>query len=113
MTWFRYNNKITVSHKFDPHKIGIDLTMEYEFDYHPVGLLFNYQFGFNIAIQQGGFVMRSSNNMIILSIVFFVFAAAFSVVFWEDVSWAAKIGLFLFGFGSGVTAGRWLAMRSR
>ena len=44
--------------------------------------------------------------------MFFVFAAAFSVVFWVDVSLAAKIGLFVLGFGSGVTAGQWLAKRS-
>jgi hypothetical protein len=56
--------------------------------------------------------MRSNNNLIILAIVFFVFAAGFSVVFWEDVSLAAKIGLFVLGFGSGVTAGQWFARQS-
>jgi hypothetical protein len=56
--------------------------------------------------------MKSSNYLIVLSIIFFVFAAAFSVVFWVDISLAAKIGLFVLGFGSGVTAGQWLAKRS-
>jgi hypothetical protein len=56
--------------------------------------------------------MKSQNYLIGLSILFFVFAAAFSVVFWEDVSWAVKIGLFVLGFGSGVTAGQWFAGRS-
>ena len=56
--------------------------------------------------------MKSSNYLIVLSILFFVFAAAFSVVFWVDVSLAAKIGLFVLGFGSGVTTGQWLARRS-
>ncbi|UCF27110.1 MAG: hypothetical protein JSW42_10740 [Chloroflexota bacterium] len=56
--------------------------------------------------------MKSSNSLIGVSILFFVFAAAFSVLFWGDVSWAAKIGLFVLGFGSGVTAGQWLARRS-
>jgi len=56
--------------------------------------------------------MKSSNSMLTTSIMFFVFAAVFSVVFWEDVSLAAKIGLFVLGFGSGVTAGQWLARRS-
>lgn len=55
--------------------------------------------------------MNSSNSMIIISILFFVFAAAFSIVFWGDVSWAAKIGLFVLGFGSGVTAGQWVTKR--
>ena len=56
--------------------------------------------------------MKSKNALIILSILFFVFAAAFSVLFWGDVPMAAKIGLFVFGFGSGVTAGQWFARRS-
>ena len=56
--------------------------------------------------------MKSNNYWISLSIMFLVFAAAFSVVFWEDVSLAAKLGLFALGFGSGVTASQWLARRS-
>jgi len=44
--------------------------------------------------------------------MFFVFAAAFSIIFWEDVSWGAKIAFFVLGFGSGVTAGQWLIRRS-
>jgi len=56
--------------------------------------------------------MKSSSYLIGLSILFFIFAAAFSVVFWGDVSLAAKVGFFALGFGSGVTAGQWLAMRS-
>jgi uncharacterized protein YebE (UPF0316 family) len=56
--------------------------------------------------------MKSSNYLIGLSILFFVFAVAFSVVFWGDVSLAAKVVFFAFGFGSGVTAGQWFARRS-
>jgi len=56
--------------------------------------------------------MKSNNYLIIMSIVFLVFAGVFSVVFWGDVSLVAKIGLFVLGFGSGVTAGHWLARRS-
>jgi len=47
-----------------------------------------------------------------LSILFIVFAVVFSVVFWGDVSLAAKIGFFVTGFGSGVNAGRSFAKRS-
>jgi hypothetical protein len=56
--------------------------------------------------------LKSNNYLIGLSILFFVFAAAFSVVFWGDVSFAAKVGFFALGFGSGVTAGQWFARRS-
>ena len=56
--------------------------------------------------------MKSNNYLIGLSILFFVLAAAFSVVFWADVSLAARTGFFSLGFGSGVTAGQWYARRS-
>jgi hypothetical protein len=56
--------------------------------------------------------MKSNNMLIGLSILFFVLAAALSLVFWADVSLAAKIGLFVLGFGSGVTAGQWSPRRS-
>ena len=68
--------------------------------------------GCNITIHKGGLAMKSNNYLIGLSIMFFVFAAAFSVVFWGDVSLAAKAGLFVLGFASGVTAGQWFARRS-
>ena len=56
--------------------------------------------------------MKSNNTLMGLSILFFVLAAAFSLVFWADVSLAAKIALFVLGFGSGVTAGQWFVRRS-
>ena len=56
--------------------------------------------------------MKSNHYLISLSILFFVLAVAFSAVFWADVSLAAKVGFFVLGFGSGVTAGQWLARRS-
>jgi hypothetical protein len=56
--------------------------------------------------------MKSNNYLIGLSIMFFVFAAAFSFVFWGDVSLVAKVAFFVLGFGSGVTAGQWFARRS-
>jgi hypothetical protein len=56
--------------------------------------------------------MKSNSMMIPLSILFFILAAALSLVFWADVSLAAKIGLFVLGFGSGLTTGQWLAKRT-
>ena len=53
--------------------------------------------------------MKSNNLLMGLSILFFVLAVAFSLAFWADVSWAAKIAFFVLGFGSGATAGEWLA----
>ena len=56
--------------------------------------------------------MKSNNILIGLSILFFVLAAAFALVFWADVSLVAKIGFFVLGFGSGMMAGQWFARRS-
>ena len=56
--------------------------------------------------------MKRSNNLLGLSIMFFVFAVVFSIILWPDISLAAKIGLFVFGFGSGAAAGQWFARRS-
>jgi hypothetical protein len=66
----------------------------------------------NISIHKGGLAMKSSNYLIGLSILFFVFAAAFSFVFWGDVSLAVKVSFFALGLGSGATAGQWFARRS-
>jgi len=46
--------------------------------------------------------MKLNNYLIGLSILFFVFAAAFSVVFWGDISLVAKVGFFALGFVSGL-----------
>jgi hypothetical protein len=56
--------------------------------------------------------MKSSSYLIGLSILIFVLAVAFSLVFWPSVSLAAKIAFFILGFGSGVAAGQWFARRS-
>ena len=61
---------------------------------------------------RGDPTMKSNNVLIGLSILFFVLAVAFALVFWADVSLVAKIGFFVLGFGSGVTAGQWFARRS-
>jgi len=65
----------------------------------------------DFTIYKGSLAMKSNIYLIILSILFFVFAGIFSVLFWEDISLVAKIGLFVLGFGSGVTAGQWFARR--
>ncbi len=41
--------------------------------------------------------MKSNNYLIGLSILFFVLAVAFSLVFWGEVALVAKIGFFVLG----------------
>jgi len=45
--------------------------------------------------------MTSRSSAIPVALMFFVFAAAFSVVFWPEVSIAAKVAFFATGVGCG------------
>jgi len=55
--------------------------------------------------------MKSGKSRLSLSIMFFVLAIVFSLLFWEAAPLAAKIGLFVLGFGSGLTACQWMFER--
>jgi hypothetical protein len=57
--------------------------------------------------------MKSNNSLIIISILFLLFATFASVAVWSDISSAAKIGLFAFGFGAGVPNGVLISRRQR
>lgn len=57
--------------------------------------------------------MKSNNVLIGLALLFLVLAASISVISWADVSSAVKIGMFAFGFGSGVTTGVLIARRQK
>ena len=50
--------------------------------------------------------MTRRTSSISIAAMFFVFAAAFSVVFWPDVSMASKLAFFATGFGCGAAIGR-------
>jgi hypothetical protein len=56
--------------------------------------------------------MKSNNALVGMSLMFLVFAVATSVVIWSDVSTAAKIAMFTFGYGAGVTGGTLIVRRS-
>ena len=57
--------------------------------------------------------MKSNNSLIIMAVMFLLFATVSSVVIWSDVSMAAKIGFFAFGYGVGITTGILIARRQR
>ena len=57
--------------------------------------------------------MKSNNSLIIMAVMFLLFATVSSVVIWSDVSTAAKIGFFAFGYGTGITTGILIARRQR
>ncbi|MBN2104236.1 hypothetical protein JW835_09380 [bacterium] len=51
--------------------------------------------------------MVKQKSFIAIAVLFFIFAAAFSVVLWPDVSAAAKIAFFATGVGCGVGIGQY------
>ena len=55
--------------------------------------------------------MKNKKSFLGTAALFFVLAAVFSIVFWQDGSLAAKIGLFTLGFGSGITAEQWFIFK--
>ncbi len=57
--------------------------------------------------------MKSNNSLIIMAVLFLLFAAVSSVVIWADISTAAKIGFFAFGYGAGIPTGILIARRQR
>jgi hypothetical protein len=56
--------------------------------------------------------MKSSRRLIGVAFMFFALAAALSVVIWQDISLAARIGLFALGFGCGMATRASFAARS-
>ena len=55
-------------------------------------------------------MMRHRKSFVPTALLFFVLAAALSVTIWADVSPAAKLAFFCFGFASGVAAGGHIAL---
>ena len=49
--------------------------------------------------------MKLNNSLIIMAVMFLLFATVSSVVIWSNVSIAAKIGFFAFGYGAGIPTG--------
>jgi hypothetical protein len=56
--------------------------------------------------------MKSKNALIATALLFLVMAVTTSVVLWGDVSSPVKIGMFAFGFSSGIAVGTLIARRS-
>jgi bacteriorhodopsin len=57
--------------------------------------------------------MKSNNSLIVMAILFLLFATVMSVVIWADVSSAVKFGFFAFGFGAGIPTGVLISRRQR
>jgi hypothetical protein len=57
--------------------------------------------------------MKSNNSLIMMTILFLLFATVSSVAIWSDVSSAVRIGFFAFGYGAGIPAGVLISRRQR
>lgn len=57
--------------------------------------------------------MKSNNALVAVALVSLILAVTASVTLWDDVGMAVKIGMFAFGFASGVSVGTIIARRSR
>ena len=57
--------------------------------------------------------MKSNYGLMGIALLFLILAVTSSLVIWSEVSSAVKIGMFAFGFGSGIAAGTLIARRSK
>lgn len=55
--------------------------------------------------------MKSNNAVVGIALLFLTLAVAASAAVWGDVSSPVKIGMFAFGFGSGIATGTLIARR--
>jgi len=58
-------------------------------------------------------IMKSSNVLVIMALAMLALAAIVSALFWGDIPSAIKIGMYAFGFGTGVAAGVLISRRQR
>ena len=57
--------------------------------------------------------MKSNNALIGMALLFLIMAVSSSVTLWSDVSSPVKIGMYAFGFATGIVVGTLIARRSK
>jgi hypothetical protein len=57
--------------------------------------------------------MKSNGTLVVIALLSLILGVVSSAVLWSEVSSTIKIGMFAFGFGSGVAAGAWIAGRQK
>jgi len=55
--------------------------------------------------------MKSKNTLIVTGVLVLAFTTFASAFVWNDIAFAAKLGMYAFGFSSGVIAGILITMR--
>jgi len=57
--------------------------------------------------------LKSNSALTIIALLMLTLATIISAVFWSDISAAIKIGMYAFGFGTGVAAGVLISRRQK
>jgi len=57
--------------------------------------------------------MKSNNALIGTALLFLALATLASGLVWNDISFAVKVGMYAFGFSSGVAAGALIVRRKK
>ena len=57
--------------------------------------------------------MKANDRLLLISIMFLVFAIAFALIIWNDTSLAAILAFFAAGFGCGAAASVWFTRRGK
>jgi tellurite resistance protein TehA-like permease len=57
--------------------------------------------------------MKSNNALIGIALLFLIMAVASSITLWSGVSSPVKIGMYAFGFATGIAVGTLIARRSK
>ena len=55
--------------------------------------------------------LKSNNTLIGMALLFLALATLASTLVWNDVSFAVKVGMYAFGFSTGVAAGALIVRR--
>lgn len=57
--------------------------------------------------------MKSNNALVGTALLFLILAVSSSITLWGEVSSPVKIGMYAFGFATGITVGTLIARRSK
>ena len=57
--------------------------------------------------------MKSNNALIGTALLFLIMAVSSSITLWSEVSSPVKIGMYAFGFATGIAVGTLIARRSK
>ena len=64
-------------------------------------------------IQKRFYAMKSNNALVGTALLFLILAVSASITLWSEISSPVKIGMYAFGFATGIAVGTLIARRSK